>query len=306
MSARRRTVVWAALEPGPSELAWARDAIADQVDIVRLVVESPRLESLPRETFLGDGSRSGVPVAAIRPVQCPPASGEPFLTCFAVDRPGRWDLATVVGISRQYPLARLVSVSASLADGQRRSGPPLPGITDLPWHDLPGQLTSWLVTLDAGLPGTLWPPPMARREDRWLEERGIRTPVQPPHERPPSLAVVAPTPAAAESLKELLARPNETGIRQDVGRPDVNDPASVLVWDVGDLGPRELEWLRLLSASRPSRRIILLLSFPRGDVAHTARQAGAAAVLGRPVDREVLWGTILRLESGLSAPHLIR
>jgi DNA-binding NarL/FixJ family response regulator len=148
---------------------------------------------------------------------------------------------------------------------------------------------------------------MARREDRWLGERGSGKPSwRQPHERTPSLAVVAQTPADAESLKELLATPNETEIRQYVGQPDMNDPASVLVWDVGDIGPRELQRLRLLSASRPSRRIVLLLSFPRGDVAHAARQAGAASVLGRPVDRDVLWGTILRLESGLSAPHTIR
>ena len=73
----------------------------------------------------------------------------------------------------------------------------------------------------------------------------------------------------------------------------------MLVWDAGGLGPAHLAWLRLLAANRPHLATVVIDSFPHADTVTAALQAGARAVLGRPVSPESLAGA---LASPLSGP----
>jgi hypothetical protein len=173
-------------------------------------------------------------------------------------------------IARRWPLALIVSVGTSLVDGRRRSGPPLPGVEEVAWHDLAGRLDGWLAAFAAGRPGPLGLPTTARREERLL----------------------AATDAARESRDNS---PEMEG--RATGRPRLDEPAAVLVWDVGHLEDEDLAWLRMLAANRPRLGIVILESFPRGDSTAAALLAGAYAVLGRPVALEALVGTLARLET---------
>jgi hypothetical protein len=225
--------------------------------------------------------------------------GLPVLAVFATDRPGRFSLDDVLAIAREWPLASLVSVVASLADGRRRSGPPLSGIEEVAWHELPGRLERWFADLAAGRPGLLGLPATSRREERILAASDSLRASRAAHE-PLPVSVVAARSDDLDGLVDLIALSGRRIARRTRGRPPLDEPAALLVWDVGCLGEEDIAWLRMLVANRPDLAVVLLESFPRGEATEAALEAGAKAVLGRPVTLEVLEGTLARLEGTLA------
>lgn len=223
-----------------------------------------------------------------------PARRSPAIAVLAAAAPGLWTLADAVRLSRRWPLAPLVSVATSLAEGRRRSGPPLPGVEEVPWTDLQGHVAWWLHDMAAGRPGTLGLPATCRREERIMES-AARVREWPERQRP-RVSVAAGRAGDVDSLVDLLSAAGTRVERRTCGRPGLDEPADVLLWDVTALGPSHLSWLQILAANRPGLRIVLLDSFPRGDATAAAMRAGAAVVLSRPVSLEALAGTLLRLE----------
>lgn len=220
----------------------------------------------------------------------------PTVAILATGRPGNWTLPDAVALSRRWPLMPIVSVASSLVDGRRRSGPPLPGIEEVFWHDLPGRCERWLADLQAGRPGTLGLPATSRREERLLES--VRPGGRPTHDVPRAagVSVVAERADDLDGLAELLTIAGRPILRRGCGRPQLDEPAELLIWDVGTLSRSHLAWLGMLSANRPGLQIVVLESFPRGDTTQAAIRAGAAAVLGRPVQLDGLAALLLRLE----------
>ena len=225
----------------------------------------------------------------------PPA--RPDVVVLASDRPGRWSSGEALALSLRWPLVPILAVSSSLADGRRRSGPPLPGVEEIPWHDAAGRLARWFSDLDAGLPGSLGQPRTARREER-LQEAPSFAPGATPADPLPAVEVAARRPLDLEGIAELLLAVGHPVTRRTVGRPDLDGGASSVVWDACRLDGADLEWLRMLVANRPGTAIVVLESFPRGDAALAALRAGAAAILGRPVGLEALCGTLVGLAAG--------
>jgi hypothetical protein len=222
----------------------------------------------------------------------------PAVILLAAATPVRWTLADAVALAIRWPLAPLVCVAGSLADGRRRSGPPLPGVEEVSWHDLAGRLAAWLADREAGLPGTLGLPATARREERilegvgrrWLAGRGMTA------GQSVAVSVAALRQPALEGLAGLVAAIGGQVACRSLGRPPLDDPTPLLIWEPGSVdGGGVLAWLRLLVANQPGRRVILLDSFPRAETTAAARQAGAAAVLGLPLSAEALAGTLARL-----------
>ncbi len=215
----------------------------------------------------------------------------PRLAILATDRPARWTLEDALRLSCAWPLLPIVSVASSLVDGRRRSGPPLPGIEEIPWCDLPGRVETWLVAWENGRVGTLAVPNASRRDERLL---GIHPATAL---EPPSVAVVAPTPLEADGLAAMVPVAGGVVSATQCGRPRLDETASVLVWDVGAISADTLGWLSILAANCPQLAIIIVESFPRCDSVRAALEAGAGAVLGKPVAVEALMGTLRRLTS---------
>ncbi len=184
----------------------------------------------------------------------------------------------------------IVSVASSLVEGRRRSGPPLAGIEEVPWYDLPGRVETWFTGWDSGRAGTLATPAAIRRDERLL---GI-TAACPG--KPLTVSVVASTPMDADGLAALVPFAGGLVGTTRCGRPPLDEPADVLVWDVGSLTADALGWLGILAANRLQVSIILVESFPRGDSVRAALEAGAKAVLGKPLSVEALMGTLHRLK----------
>ena len=277
----RRRVLWIGSGDG-LELAIARRGIAAIADVI-------------------DAASPEAAVAAGKAAVAGHAT--PTLAMLASDRPARFTIADALILSQAWPLMPIVSVASSLVDGRRRSGPPLPGIEEVPWHDLSGRCGWWLAALEAGLPTGLGMPATSRREERVLESiGGLQSDAGKAALRHPFSAILAPAEvsvAAAraddlEGLCDLLSVAGHRVLNRQMGRPRIDESAETLVWDVGDLEAGDLEWLRLLAANRPALFIVLLDSFPRGDSVAAALRAGAAAVLGRPVNLEAVAGTLLR------------
>jgi hypothetical protein len=267
-SARARRVLWVGSTSGV-EFGLARSGLTAHVDVVELA----------RATDAHDAALAGGDLA-------------PVFAVLASDRPGRFTVADAAALSRRWPLMPIVSVASSLVEGRRRSGPQLPGVEEVAWHDLAGRSGWWLAALDAGLPTGLGMPATARREERLLESLAALT--RRPDWAGTDVAVAAGRPLELEGLCDLLEIAGHRVVHRSCGRPRIDETAAAVVWDVGDLLPDQLAWLRLLAANRPGLEIVLLESFPRGDTAAAATQAGAAAILGRPVSLEALAGTLLQ------------
>jgi CheY-like chemotaxis protein len=224
----------------------------------------------------------------------------PRLAILATDRPSRWTLDDAVRLSRAWPLMPIVSVAATLVDGRRRSGPTLPGIEDVAWYDLPGRLETWLGNWGAGRAGTLTTPTATRRDERLL---GI---IAATSREPLPVSVVAATPMDADGVAALVPVAGGVVTAARCGRPPLDEAAAVLVWDVGSLTADALGWLGILAANRPHLAIVVVESFPRGDSVRAALEAGAAAVLGKPLSIEALMGMFHRLQpvaDGLGEPR---
>jgi CheY-like chemotaxis protein len=268
-AAARRSVLWIG-GAAVLELGIARTALACWADVID--VATP-----PEAAALAEAGLAA-----------------PVFAVLAADRPGRFSLADAVVVSRAWPLVPLLSVASSLGDGRRRSGPALPGVEEIPWHDLAARGRWWLAALAAGLPTPLGTPATARREERVVDavagclRGGTRAAAIGP-----SVAVAADGEEAVEGLASLLAGAGFPVTSRFAGRPAVDLRADVLVWDAGDLAADRIEWVRLLAANRPGLPIVLVDGFPRGDVVLEALAAGATAVLGRPVVLEALLGALL-------------
>jgi len=266
--APRRRVVWIGDASG-DELALARDAVAALPEVSLATVAAP-------------------------PTAIDATSGdEPLCVLLANDRTTDWPPARVLALARRWPLARLIAVSGSLGDGRRRGGGWLPGVEEIAWHDVAGRLAAWVADLDGGSPGSLGLPATARREDRLLEAPRFG-PGEARHHPRKTVAVVARDPVALEGLVGLVTALGHRVAATVAPRPPVDGDDACVLWDAERLAAADIEWLRLLVANRPGREVVILDSFPRGDIARTARAAGAMAVLGRPVALESLAGVLDR------------
>jgi len=273
--------------PGPAPILWIGAATRAEMCLARAWAGG-----------LAEVHDADSPAVALAATPAVFVDRTPAVILLATDAPARWTLPDAVALAVRWPLAPLVSVASSLVDGRRRSGPPLPGIEEVPWHDLPGRLGCWLADRAGGRPGTLGMPATARREDRFLEAMA--------HARDrvavPPVSVAAGSGLDLEGLADLVTAAGGIVTRRSRGRPPLDEPAAVLVWDVGRLGGDHLAWLRMLAANRPTLKIVVVESFPRVDMVQAAIAAGAAAVLGRPASAEALAGTLARFSPGFGLP----
>lgn len=274
---RSPAIAWIGVATG-AELAWARRAVAHVATV---------------HEFAGPDDV----------VAAPPDGPWPAIALVASDHASRWTLSGLTAVARRWPLTPLVSVAASIVDGRRRSGPLLPAAEEVPWSEVPARLTWWLADRAAGRPGTLGLPATARREERAVEAvAALRSAAR----RAVRVSVAADRAVDLEGLADLVTASGREVIRRTCGRPPLDEPADVLVWDTATLGPTHLAWLGMLAANRPALAVIVVDSFPRPETALAALEGGAAAVLRRPLAPEALAGAFLSLESapatGLGRP----
>lgn len=264
-------ILW--VGPGDEELSIAREA-AGRLTVVH---DAPTVEAAvasPPQDFV---ARSPAAIVLASPT------------------PVSWTIRACTTLARRWPLAPLASVASSLVDGRRRSGPPLPGVEEVPWHELGARLAWWLHDRTRGVPGGLGQPATARREERIMEAT-MRVAGYAAASRRATVSVAANRVADLDGLADVLAAIGRSVVHRTRGRPPLEDPADVVVWDKTSATTADLTWLAMLTSHRPSRPVILLDSFPRAGAVRAALDAGAVAVLGRPMSIESLTGILMTLE----------
>ena len=273
-AAHRRHVAWIGAARSV-ELAWARDRVAASATVIE--TDHP---------------------AELSDCVDPVAGPWPAVAVLASDMPSRWTLADAVAVSRRWPLASVISVCTPLSEGRRRSGPALPGVEEVAWNELPTRLTGWFADLDAGRPGVLGLPAASRREDRVLEAAARLRAVARREGQPLRVAAVARHAVDLDGTAALFAASGADVVDRTVARPRLDTPADLVVWDVDRIDADTLTWLRMLTTQKPGLAVVLLDSFPRSDTSLAALDAGALAVLGRPLAVEAVAGLL----SGLKTP----
>jgi hypothetical protein len=269
-------------EPSTAVL-WVGDRQHDELAIAWAA--ATRVAEVHAVATLDDALASALPAFSDR---CP------AVILLASTTPLSWSLDGCVALSRRWPLAPLVSIATTLVEGRRRSGPALPGVEEIPWNELSGRLAVWIHDRRRGLAGSLGQPATARRDERLLEcaARMVEHGSDSPGDRG-AVSVAASRTIDLEGLAEVLTAIGHPIRTRCKGRPQLDDSADVVIWDVASITAADLTWVSLLAAHRPARAVILLESFPRADTTRAALEAGAAAVLGRPVSMEALAGVLL-------------
>lgn len=260
---------------GRHPILWIGSRIGGDLGLARMQVAA-----------VADVTDVGSPLEA---VQSPPAcfrGRSPAVILLATATPASWNRADLVALKIAWPLAPVVSVASDLVDGRRRSGPPLPGVDEVPWHDLAGRLAWWLADRTAGRPGTLGLPATIRREDRFLEG--------PRQLAGPSLrvAVAARGAVELEAVTDLVSAAGGSVVDVARGRPGLTVAADVILWDIATPDETDVPWLGRIVAQTPERRVIVLESFPRVDRVAAMLGAGASGVLGRPGAAEAVAGLL--------------
>ncbi|WP_428304426.1 hypothetical protein [Lacipirellula sp.] len=210
------------------------------------------------------------------------------------------------------PLTRIICIAGSWCEGELRTGRPPDGVIRLYWYEF---APWWRAANDAAEAGRMpaWSEPL---DD---PRSGQQTPVSETaaarsHARgnaPRLLAVDATDFAVFETLAAALAPFGWQCDWRPRGRRHENTPDSAstaAIWDGGQLADNELDALRTFAAaihaSSPAAPVIALLDFPRVEHLAAVRNAGAAAILGKPYQLAQLVNELERLAAaGRSAHH---
>jgi hypothetical protein len=235
---------------------------------------------------------------------------DPAVVVLAIDVAARFAAADVTRLVARWPLATLLGVRSSLADGRRRGGPPLPGIREVPWHEAAILIDRWTADWESGRAGWAALPRTADREEELSAEvTGIgpgspgggdrASGISPAGMR---VAVAASARDGAGPVADLVRAAGYPPVAVITGPPPAGVAADVVVWDVAGDARSILPVVRTVAALRPALGLVLLESFPRGDVAAEALHAGAACILGRPVPLAALAGALDALRARRGSP----
>jgi hypothetical protein len=223
------------------------------------------------------------------------------LVLLAQARPGVDDPSQLERLRAVAPLTRVVVVAGSWCEGELRTGRPAAGVVRLYWYEFApwwraavaeweaNETPAWSEPLDdvrAGQETTVVAP--RERDDVIPAEGGV-------------LVVDAVDFAVFETLTTVLAPFGWSCEWQPRHRPDLTVSTTMVaaIWDGGQLSDGELAALReftaRIHAAKAGAPVIVLLDFPRVKHLQAARDAGAAAVLGKPYQVAQLVNELERL-----------
>jgi CheY-like chemotaxis protein len=212
----------------------------------------------------------------------------PELVLFAQARPGVDDPSPSERLRAVAPLTRVVVVAGSWCEGELRTGRPAAGVVRLYWYEFApwwraavaeweaNETPAWSEPLDDVRAGQETAVVALRERDNVVPaERDV-------------IVVDAVDFAVFETLAAVLAPFGWCCEWQPRHRPELAAVTALVaaIWDGGQLSDRELAALRAFAAgvhaANAAAPVIALLDFPRVEHLQAARDAGAAAVLGKP------------------------
>jgi CheY-like chemotaxis protein len=231
------------------------------------------------------------------------ASGEvsPEVIVVAATWPGEFSAAQVDQLRQAAPLARLLSLVGSWSEGETRTGQPWPGVPRIYAHQFVPRFGAELERLATGNAPT-WSLPITATEDERLlaAYEGVRTLEGVRHLKkacltPFQFGIAARDAETAEALAEALQSCGYSTRRISATDNGQRTTDKLVIW-VGRGGDSsEVAALRRF-VERQTAPVIALLDFPRAADRQRAIEAGAAAVVSKPLLLVDLFWQIDRLE----------
>jgi hypothetical protein len=199
--------------------------------------------------------------------------GPPEVIVLAQSRPGAIRAREVERLRRSAPLAGVVSLLGSWCEGETRTGRPPAGVRRLYWYEFPNW---WRRQISLRTAGRC--PQWARVEDfGWrMADGGLK------------LGRVAVSAESWETVAAIGNALSSSGAECVWCRSQLMDQSeqkfAAGLWVGGQLSEEESKRLARFCShmAETDAPVVALLDFPRRDRIVIARQAGAAAVLGKP------------------------
>jgi hypothetical protein len=217
----------------------------------------------------------------------------PEVIVIAQARPGEFSQGDVETMRRRWPLAGVVALLGSWCEGEIRTGRPWPGVHRIFWYEFPAWWQQQLALRSARL-CPAWSRPIFDA----YRVAPQQTKLTPPNRRG-VVVIRAANRENAEAIGDTLRHYDYAVACVPPGKSTtVVRGATAGIWDGGQLDEGEANELSgfVVSLARDNVPVIALLDFPRIDRCASARQLGAAAVLGKPWINADLVATIERLE----------
>ena len=209
------------------------------------------------------------------------------LTLIAQSYPGEFSQQTIDRLREASPLSRLIALLGSWCEGEMRSGQPWPTVIRMYWHQGLGRIGREIRRLARGSCPT-WGLPLTASE----EERLLASAQEDKTSREGLIGIVA---VRYESFDWLSAACRHRGYATLwLRRPQfpLAEGFSALLVEGTDFHGTELEFFQEIVVRYPQARRIAIMDFPRIEDRRRLFQAGAAAVLSKPLSVEDLYEEI--------------
>jgi hypothetical protein len=237
------------------------------------------------------------------------ASGEIVsdLTVIVQSYPGEFSQLAIDRLRAASPVSRMVALLGSWCEGETRSGQPWPTVIRLYWHQGLRRIGREIRRLSRGDCPNWGLPLTATEEERLLTERrtGFQA-IAAGHSASPSTGwkpvlqhgLIGIAARRFESIDWLSAACRQHGYAtlwlRGPHYPRV-EGLSAILFDGTDFGESEVETLRQIAERYPHARRIAIMDFPRIEDRRRLLQAGAVAVVSKPLNVEDL------MDSGLGS-----
>lgn len=210
------------------------------------------------------------------------------LAVVAQARPGQFSAAAIERLPAAAPLTPIVALLGSWCEGEMRSGSPWPGVPRVYWHQWPARFAQEAPRLARRNVSAWSEPATATAEERLLglarrrlaDLNGIGVVISSNCETGDCLRAAC----LQFGLSTISMRRPPIGITNGI---------DFVLCDVG-LVRESADNVRSASIAFPEAVVVALADFPRTDDMERLRNAGAAAVLAKPLDIADLRAAISR------------
>jgi hypothetical protein len=221
----------------------------------------------------------------------------PDAVVIAQPRPGKFDQSQIERLHRQAPLARLIALLGGWCEGELRTGTPWRGVTRVYGHQFVPRLANELL---AGSPGACLALPRTATDT----ERCLAAPLPPTIEQPGLVVIGASSFETYESLSEACTQLGHATVWSPRNQPTIASSAMAGIWNCSAAVSTDYGALQHFARTLHPAPTIAIIGFPRGEDQRIALDAGACAVVSKPILLHDLWSELSRLTASIvSSPR---
>ncbi|MDO4576316.1 MAG: hypothetical protein Q4D98_14005 [Planctomycetia bacterium] len=204
-----------------------------------------------------------------------PTDETPDFVLFFREYPGQYTVAQVAEVKRRFPITPLLSVEASLCEGESRTGKPLAGVHSVMWYDF---LAQWPREREAWRTGkpTVWSQPEMAGADTLALAALDRDEV---FDVPPrTLAISSDDYAYFSFLRDIFRWPRTFWVEKE----PIFDTPDILFFDFPDFTDATKQHFLEMQTCFPKARWVAFVAFPRIDEWLWLESRGVTGIFPKP------------------------